>query len=80
MNRVLLDALSAVAMDFYCDALERYPCLFLDAGQEVTDEAMLVWRVLLAIDELGVEVEASRAYDDAQRADMTTCQQEDLPF
>ena len=80
MNRDLLDALSAVAMDFYCDAIERYPCLLLDVGQKLTDEAMVVWRVLLAIDELGVEVEASRAFDDAQRVGVITCEQEELPF
>ena len=37
MNRLVLDALAAVAMDFYGDALDRYPSLLYDAGQEPDD-------------------------------------------
>jgi len=80
MNRVLLDAVSAVAMHFYSDALERYPCLLLDVSQEPNEEAMVVWRVLLAIDELGVEIHAAVAFDNAQRVGVISGEQEELPF
>ncbi len=80
MNRVALDALGAVAADFYARALEEYPCLLLDAGRQVTDEAMVVWGVLLAIDELAVEVCRAMAFDEASQGDEDRDAQELLPF
>ncbi len=80
MNRVVLDALAAVAMDFYGDALRRHPCLLLDASQEPDDEALVVWQVLMAIDELAVSVQVAIAFDNAQRVGIVTGEQEDLPF
>ena len=69
----IMDALAAVAMDFYGDALDRYPSLLYDAGQEPDDEALVVWRVLMALDELAVAAHAAMALDDAQRVPISSC-------
>ena len=80
MNRDLLDAFHAVAWDFYMDSLDRYPCLFLDISQEIYDEAMVVWRVLLAIDDLTPIIQAAIDFDEATKADNDRDDQQDLPF
>lgn len=80
MNRIVLDALAAVAGDFYSDALRRYPSLLLDADQQPDDEALIVWQVLMAIDELAIAVQEAIAFDEAQRAPAVSAEREDLPF
>jgi hypothetical protein len=53
MNRDLLEALSAVAADVYLDAMARHPGLFLISGvDEISDEDLALWPVLMCIDEL----------------------------
>ena len=79
MNRDVLDALGAVAGDFYFDALNRYPALLLDPSEPPDDEALVVWRILMAIDELAVAVTAAIEFDDAQHV-VEIDPQEDLPF
>ena len=78
MNRDLLDALGAVAADFYVDSLHRYRSLLFDRDIEPDDEAMVIWRVLLAIDELVVTIQAAKDFDDATNG--LSSEQEDLPF
>lgn len=84
MNLDLMDALSDAAMDFYVDALDRYPSLLLDASMQPNEEALRVWYVLLAIDDLGVAIRRARLYDRSQRpadADGAPAQEQgDLPF
>lgn len=53
MNRDLLEALGALAAEFYFDALERHPGLFLITGvEEQTDDDRRVAPVLWQLDEL----------------------------
>ena len=80
MNRPVLEVLVSIAGDFYCDAVERYPCLFLHASDEPDDEALIVWRVLVAIDELVDAAHAAIAFDNEQRAPQTPAIEETLPF
>lgn len=84
MNHALMNALSDAAMDFYVDALERYPSLLLDASLQPNEEALRVWYVLLAIDDLGVAIRRARLYARTQRpADANSApakEQGDLPF
>jgi len=63
MNRDLLDALASVTGSFYFDALERYPGLLLDASGIVDDEAVVVWRVLMVLDELAPVVQDAIEFD-----------------
>jgi hypothetical protein len=78
MNRDLLHALSAVAADFYDDALERYPALH--GPDEPDDEAMLIWRVLVGLDEVFVAIATATTFDDDCRAPPPPDPQQDLPF
>jgi len=82
MNRDLLDALAAISARFYFDSLERYPALLLDASQHPDDEALVVWRVLLHLDELAIAVGAARQFDDDRRRCPPdhSDEQGDLPF
>lgn len=53
MNRDLLEALGAVAAEFYFDAMARHPGLFFATGvEEITADDRLVQPVLWEIDEL----------------------------
>lgn len=79
MNREALDKLAEVSSAFYFDALERYPCLLLDASQEPDGEALVVWRVLMVLDELNLAVVDAQRFDERDRpADNPI--QEELPF
>lgn len=82
MNRDLLDALAAISARFYFDALERYPALLLDASQDPDDEGMVVWRVLLHLDELAIAVRDAQQFDDDRSPGLRddNNRQEDLPF
>ncbi len=77
MNRDLLDALGAIAAEFYWDSLDRYPCLFRDPRERADNEAILVWQVLMVIDELAIAVQAAKEFDHHPVEDDS---QERLPF
>ena len=76
MNRDLLEALGAVAADFYLDAMNRHPGLFTVTGvTTVTDQDRAVFPLLAAIDNLIIEVDrVLRPAPSIQPGD------EDLPF
>lgn len=58
MNRDLLEALAAVAADFYVDAMSRHPGLFTITGvDEVTDDDRKLLPVLWQIDELIIVID-----------------------
>lgn len=60
MNRELLEALSAVACDYYVDAIIRHPGLFSISGApNANDEDRIVFPVLVVIDELLLAVESA---------------------
>ncbi len=77
MNRELLDALGAVAADFYWDAMDRYPCLMFGPRENITDEALVVWNVLMNLDELAVAIHDAQIFDN--RRPLVEAQEE-LPF
>jgi hypothetical protein len=58
LNRDLLEALGALAAEFYFDAMARHPGLFLATGvEDVTDDDRRVQPVLWEIDELIVVID-----------------------
>ncbi len=79
MNRDLLDALGAVASHFYFDALRRYPGLMLDTKEILDQEALIVWQVLTAIDELALAMSVAKNFDNHQ-CTIEMEEQEELPF
>lgn len=82
MNRDLLDALAALVGHYYSDALERHPGLLADPAAAVGDEDLLVWHVLMVLDELSLAIAAAQDFDDVRsRPDPPEPPpQEDLPF
>ena len=77
MNRELLEALGALAADFYFDALQGHPGL-LDPTRLVDDEALVIWRVLLALDELWIPLQDAKDFGRPELS--STPVDEDLPF
>jgi len=84
MNHDLLDALASITGSFYCDALERYPGLLLDVGCLLDDEALVVWRILMALDELAPVVQDAIEFDDERQrragGRVVESDVDDLPF
>ena len=80
MNRDLLEALGALASDFYFDALERHPGLLLDPLAEVTDEDLVIWRVLMVLDELFPPLRDALDFDAQVGLPAAQTVEEDLPF
>ena len=58
MNRDLLEALAAVASEFYLDAMNRHPGLFTMTGVEhQTDDDRKILPVLYQLDELIIVID-----------------------
>ena len=78
MNRDLLDALGALAAEFYFDALERYPTLMGPGDPD--GETLVVWAVVLHLDELFVCIQTAQQFDDSGHRPLAPSPQEELPF
>jgi hypothetical protein len=58
VNRDLLEALGALAADFYLDAMSRHPGLFACSGvEDATDDDRRIAPVLWQIDELIIVID-----------------------
>lgn len=81
MNRDLLEALAAVATDYYLDAMSRHAGLFTMTGvTTTTDDDRRVAPVLWTIDQLLLEIECALGPPRTARRPVAPPDDDDIPF